>query len=46
MTEPIPDESAILHFRHLLERHQLGQGLFETIKAGLEEQGMVLREWY
>ena len=22
LPEPIPDESAILHFRHLLERHQ------------------------
>ena len=29
LTDPIPDESTILHFRHLLERHQLGQGLFE-----------------
>ena len=35
---------AILHFRHLLERHQLGQGLFEEIKGHLEEQGVRLRE--
>ena len=28
LSEPLPDESTILHFRHLLERHQLGQGLF------------------
>ena len=41
---PIPDESTILHFRHLLERHQLGQGLFEEIKASLGEQGMLLKE--
>ena len=40
----IPDESTILHFRHLLERHQLGQGLFEEIKASLGEQGMLLKE--
>ena len=26
LSEPIPDESTILHFRHLLERHELGQG--------------------
>ena len=39
LAEPIPDESTILHFRHLLERHQLGQGLFEEIKGHLEEQG-------
>ena len=44
LSEPIPDESTILHFRHLLERHQLGQGLFEEIKGHLEEQGMRLRE--
>ena len=44
LAEPIPDESTILHFRHLLERHQLGQGLFEEIKGHLEEQGVRLRE--
>ena len=25
LSEPIPDEWTILHFRHLLERHQLGE---------------------
>ena len=44
MSEPIPDESTILHFRHLLERHELGQGLFEKIKVHLAEQGVRLRE--
>ena len=44
LTESLPDESTILHFRHLLERHQLGQGLFEEIKGHLEEQGVRLRE--
>ena len=44
LSEPIPDESAILHFRHLLEDHQLGQGLFVDIKVYLEEQGVRLRE--
>ena len=44
LSEPIPDESTILHFRHLLERHQLGQGLFEEIKDYLQEQGVRLRE--
>ena len=44
LTEPIPDESTILHFRHLLEKHQLGQRLFEEIKASLGERGMVLKE--
>ena len=44
LSEPIPDESTILHFRHLLERHNLGQGLFAEIKGHLEEQGVRLRE--
>ena len=44
LSEPIPDESTILHFRHLLERQQLGRGLFEEIKGHLEEQGVRLRE--
>ena len=44
LSEPIPDESTILHFRHLLEGHHLGQGLFEEIKGHLEEQGVRLRE--
>ena len=39
-SEPMPDESAIRHFRHLLERHQLGPGQFEEIKTCLGEQGM------
>ena len=44
LSEPIPDESTILHFRHLLEEHELGQGLFEEIKVHLAEQGVRLRE--
>lgn len=44
LSEPIPDESTILHFRHLLERRQLGQGLFEEIKEHLAEQGVRLQE--
>ena len=33
LTEATPDESTILHFRHLLERYDLGTKLFETINA-------------
>jgi len=39
LSEPIPDETTILHFRHLLERHQLGTELFATINAHLARQG-------
>ena len=44
LTEALPDETTILNFRHLLERHQLGQGLLEEINAHLESQGLRLRE--
>ena len=30
LSEAIPDASTILHFRHLLERHHLGQGLLRS----------------
>ena len=40
VSEAIPDETTILHFRHLLESHDLGRGLFEEINAHLESQGV------
>ena len=40
----LPDETTILNFCHLLERHNLGQGLFEEINGHLESQGLRLRE--
>ena len=44
LSDPLPDESTILHFRHLLEQHGLSQGLFQEINAHLESQGLRLRE--
>ena len=44
LSDPLPDETTILNFRHLLERHELGKGLFEEINAHLESQGLRLRE--
>ena len=29
--EPVPDESTILNFRHLMERHNLGDELFRLV---------------
>ena len=43
LTGPLPDESTILHFRHLLEKHSLGQGLLDEINAHLDSQGLRLR---
>ena len=44
LSDPLPDETTILNFRHLLERHELEQVLFEEINAHLESQGLRLRE--
>ena len=44
LSEPLPDESTILHFRHLLEKHGLGEGLFEEINRHLEAHGLRVRE--
>ena len=38
--EPVPDETTILNFRHLLERHQLGQVLFNRLNECLASRGV------
>jgi IS5 family transposase len=38
--EPVPDETTILNFRHLLERHNLGQALFERVNWLLASHGL------
>jgi len=38
--EPVPDETTICKFRHLLEAHQLGARLFALIGKYLAEQGL------
>ncbi len=41
--EAIPDETTILKFRHLLERHDLTKALFEAVTKHLKEHGALLR---
>ena len=40
--EPVSDETTICNFRHLLERHDLGKRLFETVHEHLERHGIKL----
>lgn len=40
----IPDETAILKFRHFLERHNLGEVIFKEVNRHLEKQGLILKE--
>ena len=39
----VPDETTILRFRHLLEKHQLTEAMFERINGVLEAKGLLLR---
>ena len=39
----VPDESTILRFRRLLERHELSEAIFESINAHLAERELTLR---
>ena len=38
--EPVPDETTILKFRHLLEKHRLGKKLFREVHRHLESPGV------
>ena len=42
--EPVPDETTICKFRHLLETHDLGERIFQEVNAHLEEKGLRLSE--
>lgn len=44
ISDRIPDETTILTFRHLLEKHRLGEQIFETVKAHLSNRGMTMRQ--
>ena len=40
----IPDESTVLTIRHLLEKHDLGEQIFDMVKAHLSARGMTMRQ--
>jgi IS5 family transposase len=44
ISDRIPDETTILAFRHLLEKHNLGEQIFETVKAHLKANGMAMKQ--
>ena len=39
----VPDETTILRFRHLLEKHRLTEQLFAEVRALLEEKKLLLK---
>ena len=38
--EPVPDETTVCKFRHLIEQHELGQRLFSAVNAHLQHRGL------
>ena len=44
LSDALPDETTILHFRHMLEKHRLGEGLLAEINTHLARQGLRLRQ--
>jgi IS5 family transposase len=44
ISDRIPDETTILTFRHLLEKHGLGEQIFDTVKALLAARGVTMRQ--
>jgi IS5 family transposase len=44
ISERIPDETKFLSFRHLLEKHDLGKQIFETVKRHLKANGMAMKQ--
>lgn len=41
--DAIPDETTILHFRHLLQQHRLTEQLFDAVRGLLETKGLLLQ---
>ena len=43
LTEPIPDETTILNFRHLLEENDLAEDILKLVNAHLTRKGLLLK---
>jgi transposase, IS5 family len=43
-SDPVPDATTVLHFRHWLEQHGLTKVLFDEVGALLEERGLLMRQ--
>lgn len=43
LTQRVPDESTVLHFRHLLEQHRLAEEIFARVRTQLEARGLLLK---
>jgi IS5 family transposase len=41
--EQVPDATTLLHFRHLLDKHKLGEKLFESQNQIFDKEGWIMR---
>ena len=44
MLDRVPDETTILKFRHLLEKHNLTAQIFDTVASYLQSKGLLMRK--
>jgi IS5 family transposase len=44
LSEPIPDETTILNFRHLLEEYDLAEDILKQVNAHLSSKGLLLKK--
>lgn len=42
LTEQVPDATTLLHFRHLLEKHNIGEKIFNDVKEILDKAGLLM----
>lgn len=40
--EQVPDATTLLKFRHLLEKHHIGEKIFADVKRRLDERGLIM----
>jgi IS5 family transposase len=43
LTQKVPDETTVLHFRHTLTKHHLTAAIFARVRAQLEERGLLVK---
>jgi len=41
--EQVPDATTLLKFRHLLEKHKIGEQIFKAINKALEQNGVIMQ---
>jgi len=44
LSAPIPEDTTIMKFAHLLEKHQLAAGILQVINGYLQDKGLSLRQ--